>query len=62
MGLLVRPRHKLENNNKMYLKEMGLEGADWIAVAQDRNKCQKLVNTAINLPGISWLFEDLLDV
>ena len=46
----------------MYLKEMGLEGADWIEVAQDRNKCQKLVNTAINLPGISWLFEDLLDV
>ena len=41
---------------------MGWEGADWINVAEDRSKWQELVNTAFNLPGISWLFEDLLDV
>jgi len=44
----------------MYLKEMGREGAEWIEVAEGRNKWQESVNMAISLPGISWLFENLL--
>jgi hypothetical protein len=31
-----RPRHKWENNIKMYLKGMGFEGVDWIQLAQVR--------------------------
>jgi hypothetical protein len=34
---------------KYYLKEIICEGLDWIHVAQDRNQCRVLVNTAMNL-------------
>jgi hypothetical protein len=33
---LGRTRREWEDNNKMDLQEIGLEGADWIHLAQDR--------------------------
>jgi hypothetical protein len=36
-------RHRWEDNIKMYLREIGLEGVDWIHLAQDR----VLVNTVM---------------
>jgi hypothetical protein len=42
-------RRRLEDNIKMYLREIGLEGVDWIHLAQKRNRWRALVNTAMNL-------------
>ena len=47
---LWRPRHRLENNIKMYLQEMGCGSVDWIELAQDRVRCWALVNAVMNLP------------
>ena len=33
----------------MIIKEMGQEGMDWIALAQDRDGRRTLVNTVMNL-------------
>jgi hypothetical protein len=33
----------------MDLKEIGLEGVEWINVVEDRNPWQALVNTVMNL-------------
>jgi len=33
---LVRPRRRWEDNIKVDLKEIGIEGANWIQLAQDR--------------------------
>jgi hypothetical protein len=32
---LGRPRHRLEDNIKMYLSEIGLEGVGWFYLPQD---------------------------
>jgi hypothetical protein len=34
---LGRPRRSWVDNNKMNLKEIGLDGVDWINMAQDRD-------------------------
>jgi hypothetical protein len=34
---LERPRYRWEDNIKMDLREIELEGVDWIHLAQDRN-------------------------
>jgi hypothetical protein len=34
----------MENNIKMYLKEMGCESVEWIPDAHDWCKCQAVVN------------------
>jgi hypothetical protein len=34
---------------KMDLREIGLDGMDWIDVAQDRNQWSALVSTVMNL-------------
>jgi hypothetical protein len=34
---LRRPRHRWEDNIKMDFKEIGIDGANWIQLAQDRN-------------------------
>jgi hypothetical protein len=34
---LGRPKHRLEDNIKMDLKEIGIDGANWIQLAQDRS-------------------------
>jgi hypothetical protein len=36
-------------NIRMNFKEMGLEGVEWVHLAQDRNQWQALVNTVMNL-------------
>jgi hypothetical protein len=33
----------------LYLREIGLDGMDWIDMAQDRDQWRALVNTAMNL-------------
>jgi hypothetical protein len=35
---LRRPRHRWEDNIKMYLQEVGWGGMDWIELAQDRDR------------------------
>jgi hypothetical protein len=47
---LERPRHRWEDNIKMDLKEVGwgVEGTDWIDLAEDRDRWQ-VVNEVINL-------------
>jgi hypothetical protein len=46
---LGRPRHKWENNIKIYHRKIGLVGVDWFHPAQDRNQWQTLVNMVMNL-------------
>jgi hypothetical protein len=38
-----------EENIKMYLRETGLEGVDWIHGAQDRDRWRAPVNTVMKL-------------
>ena len=45
---LVEPRHKWEDNIKMYVKEIDWDVMDWINVAQDRDKWWHVVNTVVN--------------
>ena len=42
-GLLERSRLRFEGNIKVFLKEMGWEGVDWIHLAEDRDRRQDLV-------------------
>jgi hypothetical protein len=37
------------DNIKMDLRELGWVGRDWIGMAEDRDRCRTLVNTATNL-------------
>jgi hypothetical protein len=46
---LGRPRCRCVNNIKMNLRETGLEGADWIHLAQYRDQWQDLINTVMKL-------------
>jgi hypothetical protein len=48
---LGRCRHRLEDNIKMDLEEVGWGGMDWIDLAQDRDRWQVLLNVVMNLPG-----------
>jgi hypothetical protein len=47
--VLGRPRHRWEDNIKMDLQEMELEGMDWIELAQGRVRWRALVNAVVNL-------------
>jgi hypothetical protein len=38
------------DNIKMYLREIGWSGMDWIDLAQDRDQWRGLVNMVMNLP------------
>jgi hypothetical protein len=42
------PRRKWEDNIKMNLRKMGIEGVDWIHLAQDKDQCWAFVNTIMN--------------
>ena len=40
-----RPRHRWEDNIKMYLQEVGGGHGDWMELAQDRDRWWALVGT-----------------
>jgi hypothetical protein len=46
---LGRPKSRWENNIKMDLREMGIDGANWIQLAQDRAPWWACVNTVMDL-------------
>jgi hypothetical protein len=46
---LGRPRRRWEDNIKLDLKETGIDGVNWIQLAQDRVQWQAFVNTVMNL-------------
>jgi hypothetical protein len=45
---LRRPRRRWEDNIKMDLREIEIDGANWIQLAQDRVQWQAFVNTIMN--------------
>jgi hypothetical protein len=46
---LGRPRCRWEENIKMDLREIGIDGVNWIWQAQDRVRWRAFVNTVMNL-------------
>jgi hypothetical protein len=46
---LGRSRRKWEDNIKMDLREIGIDGANWIQLVQDRVQGWAFVNTVMNL-------------
>jgi hypothetical protein len=46
---LGRPRHGWENNSKMDLREIRINGTNWIHLAQDRVQWWSFMNTVMNL-------------
>jgi hypothetical protein len=46
---LGRPRRRWEDNIKMDLREIGIDGANWILLAQNRVQWRAFVNTVMNL-------------
>jgi hypothetical protein len=46
---LERPRRRWEYNINMDLREMGIDGANWIQLTQDRVQQQACVNIVMNL-------------
>jgi hypothetical protein len=59
---LGRPRHRWEDNIKMDLREIGINGANWIWLAQNRVQWWAFVNMVMNLwvPSESRIFFDKL--
>ena len=43
------PRHRWEDNIKMDLQEVRLEGMNWFDLAQDRDRCRAVVNAVMNI-------------
>jgi hypothetical protein len=46
---LGRPRRRWEDNIKMDLREIRIDGANWIRLAQDRVQWRVYVNMVMNL-------------
>jgi hypothetical protein len=46
---LGRPRRRWVDNIQVDLREIVLDGMDWIELAQDRDQWRALVNTAMKL-------------
>jgi hypothetical protein len=46
---LGRPRRRWEDNINMDLRKIGIDGANWIQLAQDRFQWRACVNTVISL-------------
>jgi hypothetical protein len=46
---LGRRRRRWEDNIKMDLREIGVDGANWIQLSQDRVQWRACVNTVMNL-------------
>jgi hypothetical protein len=49
--LLGRSRRRWEDNIKMDLREIGIDGANWIQLAQNRVQWRAFVSTVMNLRG-----------
>jgi hypothetical protein len=45
---LGRPRRRWEDGVRMDLREIGLEGVDWIPLAQDRGRWWAVVSAVMN--------------
>jgi hypothetical protein len=48
-GPLGRLRRRWEDNIKMYIREVGCGGIDWIILAQNKDRWRAVVNTVMNL-------------
>jgi hypothetical protein len=46
---LGRPRRTWEDNIKLELREIGIDGTNWIRLAQNRVQWRAFVNTVMNL-------------
>jgi hypothetical protein len=46
---LGRPRRSWEDGIRMYLREIGLGGVDWIRLSQDRHRWRAVVSAVMNL-------------
>jgi hypothetical protein len=46
---LGRSRRRWKDNIKMNLREIGIDGSNWIRLAQDRVQWRAFVNTVMNL-------------
>jgi hypothetical protein len=46
---LGRPRRRWQDNIKLDLKEIGIDGANWIRLAQDLVQWRAFVKTVMNL-------------
>jgi hypothetical protein len=46
---LGRPRRRWDDNIKMDLREIGIDGVNWIQPAQDRVQWRSFVSTVMNL-------------
>jgi hypothetical protein len=46
---LGRPRRRWEDNIKLDLRDIGIDGANWIRLAEDRVQWRASVNTVMNL-------------
>jgi hypothetical protein len=46
---LGRPRRRWEEGIRMDLREIGLEGVDWIRLAQDRDRWRAVVSAVLSL-------------
>jgi hypothetical protein len=44
-----RPKRRWEDNIKLDLREIGIDGTNWIGLAQDRIQWRAFVNTVMNL-------------
>jgi hypothetical protein len=45
---LGRPRRKWKDNIKLHLREIGIDRANWIQLAQDRVQWRACVNTVMD--------------
>jgi hypothetical protein len=45
---LERPRRRWEDGMKMYLREIGWGGGEWIQLAQDRDRWRAVVSAVMN--------------
>jgi hypothetical protein len=46
---LGSPRHRWEDGIRMDLREIGLEGVEWIRLAQDRDRWRAVVSAVMDL-------------